>query len=271
MIESILKILCQAKNSFLWAVRDRILHAIFGMGFLLLLMVPIFSNFSMRQVQESSISLVLSFFSTTLLAVAVLLGSAAIFRDVDRRYTASVLGLPLSRAHYLLGRFAGLSLFLIGTACILMLFGAAVIAWSMTIYPASQPVDWWTVILAFVADTGKAILVAALALLFSSLSTSFTLPFFCSLGIWLAGSASQEAYDYIQGPLGDDLPQTARWFAELFYYLLPNFSGMNYHLHAVYGLPVVWSGVLISFAYTLLYGSVVVWLAMFVFGRRELP
>ena len=75
----------QVRLTILWAVRDRVLHAVFGVGLLLLLLVPVFSDFSMRQVQEAAISLTLSASSLTLLVVAALLGSAAIFRDVDRR------------------------------------------------------------------------------------------------------------------------------------------------------------------------------------------
>jgi len=261
----------QARLTILWAVRDRVLHAVFGVGLLLLFLVPIFSDFSMRQVQEVAISLALSASSVTLMVIAVLLGSAAIFRDVDRRYTAAVLGLPIARSHYLVGRLFGLSIFLLMTAILLFLCSAAVIAFASFTYPSSIPVPWPTVALAFVAMFLKANLLAALALLFSSISTSFSLPFFCTIGIWFAGSSSQEAYEYIHGPLGKDLSLFVKSVAQGLYYLLPNFSGLNFQLQAMYDLPLVAGDVASSFLYALCYTAMVAWLSVMVFNRRELP
>lgn len=257
--------------TFLWAVRDRVLHAVFGVGVLLLLLVPVLSDFSMRQVQEAAISLALSASSLTLLVVAALLGSAAIFRDVDRRYTASVLGLPIARSHYLLGRLIGLALFLIIVAALLFLCSVAVIAFAAATYPSQIAVPWSTIAFAFVAISLKAILLAAFALLFSAISTSFTLPFFCTIGIWFAGSASQEAYEYITGSLGQELPMYAKLATQALYYLLPNFSGLNLQVQAIYGLPLVTGDVLNSFLYVLCYTAMVAWLAVVIFNRRELP
>ena len=261
----------QVRLTFLWSLRDRVLHAVLGVALLLLLLVPVFSSFSMRQVQESAIALVLSASSLTLLTVAVLLGAAAIFRDVDRRYTTAVLGLPITRGSYVLGRLLGLALFLLLAATLLFLCSALVIAWAAATYPSQLPIPWPTIALAFTAAALKAILLAALALFFSALSTSFSLPFFCTLAIWLAGSASQEAHDYIAGSMGKDLPLLARFAAQVLYYLLPNFSGLNFQLQAIYALPVAIGDVLGSFVYALLYTAMVAWLAIIVFSRRELP
>jgi ABC-type transport system involved in multi-copper enzyme maturation permease subunit len=252
-------------------MRDRVLHAVFGVGLLLVLLVPVFSDFSMRQVQESAISLALSCSSLTLLVVAALLGSATVFRDVDRRYTAAVLGLPLSRSVYLMGKLIGLTVFLALVGMLLFVSSAVVIGMAAASYPSPQPIPWTLISLAFFADVLKSIIVASLAMLFSSVSTSFSLPFFCSIGIWLGGSASQEAFEYVNGSLGKDLPAIIKSSAYIFYYLLPNFSGLDYHLQAIYGLTMPFSDVLASFAYALFYCAIVAWLSTAVFTRRELP
>src|SRR5689334_5418069 len=91
-------------------IRDKVLHALLACGVLLFMLVPSFSLFSMRQVQELSITLSLSAISFILLVFTVFLGSSSIWRDVERRYTTSVLGLPISRASYVLGKFFGISI-----------------------------------------------------------------------------------------------------------------------------------------------------------------
>lgn len=261
----------QLRLTFLWVLRDRVLHAVLGVGGLLILLVPVVSGFSMRQVQESAIALALSSSSFTLLSVAALLGSAAIYRDVDRRYTTAVLGLPVSRYVYLLGRFFGIALFLVLAATILCFCSSLVIYYAASTYPSSLPIPWGTLLLAFIAITFKAILLASLALLFSSVSTSFSLPFFCSIGIYLAGSASQEVYEYVTGSLGGEMSIVLQWMTKGLYYLLPNFSGLNFQLQAVYALPLNFYDVLISFVYAAIYTSVVAWIAALSFARRELP
>jgi ABC-type transport system involved in multi-copper enzyme maturation permease subunit len=262
---------CQVRLTLLWAFRDRVMHAVLGVGLGLLLLVPVFSSFSMRQVQESAIALSLSASSLTLLVVATLLGASSVFRDVDRHYTKSVLGLPLTRGKYLLGKFIGLVLFLLSAQVILSICSALVIVYAASTYPSQLPIPWLTLSFAFAADGVKAIVVAAVALLFSTVSTSFTMPFFCTLAIWLAGSVSQEAYEYISGSLGVNLPQVTRIAAEIVYYLLPNFTCFDFHIQAIYALPFD----SVQFGSSLLYGgcyvAVLTWLAVLIFNRREFP
>jgi ABC-type transport system involved in multi-copper enzyme maturation permease subunit len=225
----------------------------------------------MRQVQESAIALALSAFSLTLQLVAIQFGSAAVFRDVDRRYTTSVLGLPLSRGAYLLGKICGLSVVLGLCAIFLGVCSALVIVFAASTYPSAVPISWSTLALALCSDYLKAILLATLALFFSSLSTSFSLPFFCTLALWLTGSSIQEAYEYVTGSYAQTVSPLLRGAAQLLYYLLPNFAGLDYHLQAVYALPVNYTGVLASTVYLVCYVAVVCLLMVRLFSRRELP
>ncbi len=250
---------------------DRILHAICGVAVLLVVLVPVFSSFSMRQVQESSIGLALSASSLVLLVLATQLGASSVFREVDRRYTSSVLTLPLSRGEFVAGRFLGLSLFLLLTTIILACGSALVILYATSTYPSARPIAWLTLFLAFGTDLLKYILLMAIAMFFSTLSTSFTLPFFCTLAVYLAGSASQEVFEYITGSLGDQMPAMLRTLTELTYYLLPNFSSFDLHVQAVYGLDVNLGDVALSLLYAVVYTSIVLWAAIVCFKRRELP
>lgn len=253
------------------ALRDRVLQAVLGVGFGMLMLVPVLSGFSMRQVQESAIALALSATSLTLQIVAIQFGSAAVFRDVDRRYTTSVLGLPLSRGTYLLGKISGLCVILGLCAILLGICSALVIVYAASTYPSAVPISWATLALAFVSDYLKSILLATLALFFSSLSTSFSLPFFCTLALWLTGSATQEAYEYVTGTYAQTLSPLVKYAAQGLYYLLPNFAGLDFHLQAVYALPVNYDGVIASATYLVCYVAFVFLLMVRLFSRRELP
>lgn len=254
-----------------WALRDRLLHAILAVALLLFFLVPAFSLFSMRQVQELSITLSLSAISFVLFLLTTLMGSSSIWRDVERRYTASVLGLPISRTSYLLGKFSGIALFIGVCSILLSIASCVVIAISSAQYPSDIPIHWQNIVLAMAADTLKYILLASVAILFSTLSTSFFLPFFGTISIYLAGNASQEVYEYISGDFGKKLSTPVLAFIKGTYYVIPNFSAFNLKVQAIYGLPLSLPGMSYIVLYFLIYTSILLYISVWIFSRRELP
>ena len=252
-------------------LRDRILHAIFGVALVILVLVPSLSTFSMRQVQELAINLSLSATSMVLLVATLLLGASAVWRDIERRYTAALLPLPVSRSTYLLAKFIACSIFLVLSGIILAIVSVAVISISVAQYPSDIPVLWTNVLLAIAADVVKYILLAAIAVSFSTISTSFALPFFCTLAVYLAGSAAQEVFEYISGQFGQQFDPSSLTIIKGAYYLLPNFAGFDFKVHAVYALPVSLNAILFPLIYTFFYSAIVLGIAICVLNRRELP
>lgn len=252
-------------------VRDRMLRAILGTVFLLILLVPVFSAFSMRQVQELAITVSLSAISFFLLVMAVLLGSSSIWRDVERRYTSSILTLPVSRRKYILSKYCGIAVFIACCGVLLGLVSVPVIQLSASTYPSDTPIQWLNIALAVGADIVKYLLVASLALFFSSLSTSFFLPFFATIAVYLAGTGSQEVFEYVSGQFGRELTPTSLAAIKGIYYLLPNFSAFNLKVQAIYGIPPAPEGLALTFLYGVVYISILLSLSVWVFTRRQLP
>lgn len=250
--------------------RDKTFISLFFVMFFSLFLIPFFSLFSMRQVQELSITLSLSATSFILLILATLLGSFSIWRDVERRYTAAVLGLPMSRSSYLLGRFASVALVLMLSCVVFAAVSVAVILIASSMYPGQTPVAWGAVVLSIAMDCCKYILLAAFAFLFSALSTSFFLPVFGTLAIYLVGSATQEVMEYVNSSFAGDVSQLTKLIATTLYYLLPNFSAFNYKVQAIYVLPIDITGLLLTLAYFFVYLVVVLLLSVWIFSRREL-
>jgi Cu-processing system permease protein len=249
--------------------RDRVFQGIL-MASLAFLAVPAISTLSLRQVTELSLTLSLSLVSFILLLLAVFLGGVSLWRDMERRYTNSVLSLPLSRSLYLLGRFAGIAVFLVGVAFLLGLFTIAVVLFVSHGYPPERPIVWGTVAAALGFDTLKCVLLVSFAVFFSSVSTSFFLPIFGTIGIYLVGGASQQAYDYVHSAVGQNLPVVVRQLATSLYYVLPNLSAFDLKVNAIYGLPLDFHGLYVTVGYFIVYTAFLLLCAMAVFSRREL-
>jgi ABC-type transport system involved in multi-copper enzyme maturation permease subunit len=250
--------------------RDRIFQGIIVTA-LLFILIPSISVLSMRQVAELSITLSLSLISFIMLLLAVFLGGTSLWRDIDRRYTHTILGLPLSRTSYLVGRFVANALFLFVCSLVLSIFAWLAITYAATLYPPARPVQWQAVIVAVIYDTLKYILLIAIAFLFSTVSTSFFLPIFGTITIYLVGISTQDVYDYIHTTgSGNNLPKIVVDAATGLYYLLPNLSSFDLKLHAVYGLALPGRGLLLTLCYFILYTGIILTISVALFARREM-
>ena len=235
----------------------------------MILLVPSLSTFSMQQVQELSITLSLSGISLVLLLTTLLLGSSSIFRDVERRYVASVLTLPMQRYSYLLAKFISIAFFLVVAGTLLALCACVVIKLASMQYPSEFAIPWMTILLAIAGDVFKYILLASLALLFSAISTSFFLPFFGTVALYFCGSASQEVFEFVTGEFGKGMNPLSQTVIKAVYYVLPNFSAFDYKVHAIYALPVPYVPVLLTLLYAVLYTAIFFGLAIWAFNRRQ--
>ncbi len=259
-------------STFLRAIlRDRVLHAVMGVAVVMLLLVPFLSSFSMRQVQELAITLSLSCVSVVLLVSTVLLGSASVWRDVERRFTTSLLTLPYSRAVYLVGKYLSIALFLLISTLLLGVCSAIVVKFAAIRYPSEIPIHWVNILMDLYSGLLKCLVLAAFTLLLSSLSTSFYLPFFGAIAIYFCGNASQEVYEYVNGAFGADFSPLAKQMVTGAYYILPNLSAFDFQIHAVYGLPIDMLDWLWLTCYAMIYSCILLGIAVFAFGRRQLP
>ncbi|MRR21203.1 ABC transporter permease [bacterium] len=249
--------------------RDRVFQGIL-LTAVIFLLIPSVSTLSMRQVTELSLTLSLSLISFILLLLAVFLGGTSLWKDMERRYTFSVVGLPLTRSAYVVGKFAGIAGFVLLVSLVLGIFALGVVLYATGVYPPSRPVVWTYLFLAILYDSLKYILLVAISFLFSSVSTSFFLPVFGTISAFFVGSASQQVYDFVHSPAGRTLSPIVKSVASFLYYLLPNFSAFDLKVNAIYSIPPDPQGLLITAAYWAVYTFVVLSVATMIFSRREL-
>lgn len=249
--------------------RDRVFQGIMVTA-LMFLLIPVIASLSMRQVTELSLTLALSLISFILLLLSVFLGGTSLWKDIERRYTFSVLGLPLSRSSYLLGKFGGTALFVMITSVVLAVAAFAVVGYCSVLYPPDRPILWGGMALCILFDALKYILLIAVAFLFSTVSTSFFLPVFGTIATFLAGGVTQQVYEYIQSPAAKTLSPFLKQIATGLYYVMPNFGAFDLKVNAIYGLPLPATGLLLTAAYFLIYVGGLLSVSSAIFARREM-
>jgi ABC-type transport system involved in multi-copper enzyme maturation permease subunit len=249
--------------------RDRVFQGIM-ISTCAFLLIPVLASLSMRQVTELSLTLSLSLISFILLLLAVFLGGTSLWKDIERRYTFSVLGLPLSRQNYLLGRFGGTALFLLLTGAVLGLAAFAVVLYANSLYPSERPIVWSNIAVSILFDVLKYILLIAVAFLFSTVSTSFFLPIFGTIATFLTGGITQQVYEFINSPAGKSLSPFVKKLATFLYYIIPNFGAFDLKVNAIYGLPIPSKGLILTIAYFIVYVGFLLSIAAAIFSRREM-
>jgi Cu-processing system permease protein len=258
-----------ASLTFIGVFRDKVFRGIL-MTSLAFLLIPSVSTLSMRQVTELSLTLSLSLISFILLLLSIFLGGTSLWKDMERHYSISVLGLPISRASYIMGKFSGIAGFL-GLTTVLLGAVCCFTAWYVSgTYPPDRPIIWNNVLFAIIFDAMKYVLLIAFAFLFSSVSTSFFLPVFGTISIFFIGSATQGVHDYIHSLAGQSFSPFLSKVVTLLYYILPNLSAFDLKVNAIYGVGLSTAGLAMTFGYFVIYISILMTLSSMIFTRREI-
>lgn len=249
--------------------RDKILWSLVLVSLLIVIAIPIFSLFSMRQVQELAVTLSLSGTSLFLLVCTVFLGATSIWRDLEKKFAVSVVALPLSRHLFVISKFFSLGTFLLLSLFVLCGLSAVGVVLATSLHPPERLLVWFNFGLAFGMLGLKYLMLLAITLVFSALSTSFFLPVFGSLSLFLAGSASHQVVEFIlRSP--EKFSSLLVKCIHVLHYLIPNFAAFDYQVYAIYGLPISWNEVGMSLIYGIVYTTVALMLATVLFNRREI-
>ncbi|HWR59825.1 MAG TPA: hypothetical protein VN328_13140 [Thermodesulfovibrionales bacterium] len=260
-----------AEITFKGGLRDKVFITLLAISVLcFLVLIPAVSTLSMRQVREMTVSFSLSTLSLVSLALTVFLGVTLFYRDIERKFAHSVMALPVSREVYVLGKFFGLSAIIAAGIVILSIFSVAGILTVSGLYSSTIPMLWENFAAAVFFEFISLIVLASIAILFSSFSTNIFLPLFATLGFYVIGNATQAVMDYINGPHGAKLPAFSLYLSRAAYYIFPNLSAFDLKFYAIYSLPLSPEHMATLLAYAILYLIIVLSLALIVFRKREL-
>ena len=257
--------------TFLGGVRDRTLLGIFILGLLLMATIPVVSYFSMRQTTEVAAGYALSVISLIGLLLTVFMGGNLISRDIDRKGIHTVVTLPISRTQYMIGKFLGLALLLFISLLILYLLAALAIFFTSLQYPPSRPLRWEIYLLVVILEYVMLLVVSAVSVLFNTFATSTFLPMALTLAVYGIGQSTVLVKDYLEKvPEATAISPVIAYIAKASYYIFPNLSSFDIRNGFVYSLPVNLPYLVMVLLYGFFYLGVVLLMATYFFGRRDL-
>lgn len=252
--------------------RGRVFLGIFLLGAALVGAAYLSASFSPRQPRTVALDVGLSGLRFSLVLFVVFLIQELVGREIERRSVVLTLSYPVHRAGYLIGRYLG-ALALAAAAAVvlgLLLWLAVMLAGAHyeQQFRVELGVPFWLAVWGVWLDVA---VVAAFALLISTLSTVSMLPLTLGALFAIAGRALGPVFDFVatgadgQAALAeryDPILRVVRW-------LVPDLSRLDWRAWPMYGLAPDVATLWLSVATAVLYAGALLCLAIFAFGRRE--
>lgn len=254
MIQSFLAL---TLNGFREARRNRVSVVVLVFAVALLLCSALVTEVTIWSMARTLTDFGLGAMSLALVLLAVFLSCATLSKEIERKTIFLVVTRPVSRAEFLLSRFASTALTLL--VLLVGMSGVFLLQCKMYGAPIDQPK------LAAIAGLYLELLVlSAMGTALSSFSGQ-VVSSVVAVGVYFAGHLASDIYTLSRRSASAFL----RGVGQAVYYALPNLERLDFKAQAAHGVDVPWRVVGLSAAYAVCYAGVLLAIAVLVFRRRD--
>jgi ABC-2 type transport system permease protein len=246
-----------ARNTFREASRDRLLAGIIAAGVALLGLTQLLGPLALGEGRRLTVDMGLTAISMLGLLVVLLVGTSLVAKELERRTIYNLLSRPISRAAYLVGKWAGLSAALWAVALSVGLALCVLVAarGAGSLVPG-------VVGATYLAGLELTVM-TAIAVMCSAISTP-VLSALYTLGFYIVGQWSYDLRTFA-GHFPPFLGRTLTFVADL----APNLPLFNARTVAAGGHAVGWDHLGVATAYAVVYAGCVLSLAAAAFESRD--
>jgi ABC-type transport system involved in multi-copper enzyme maturation permease subunit len=266
------RILLVARHVFKESVRDRAFYAIAVFAGLVVAFSLVVGQLSAGQEVKIVKDVGLAAIEIAGALMAALTGVGLVAREIERRSIVSLLAKPLARWEFVVGKYLGLLVTILVNVAGMAGALYAVLAW---LHGQATPLERaaWdapaldaTLALAVVMVAAEIGLLTAVALFFSSFSSSAVMSVTFTTGVFVAGLLRSD----IRGLAGaTDVSPVVAGTASTVGWFLPAFDAFDIKSEVVHGLSVPSGYVPLTLIYAALYAAALVVGAVLVFSRRD--
>ncbi|HWP92209.1 MAG TPA: ABC transporter permease [Thermodesulfobacteriota bacterium] len=258
-----------AHNTFIEAVRDRVLYSLILFAFLMILSSLILASISGEQYNKIVKDLGFTVISLIGVMISVFLGMGLVYKEIEKKTVYNIFSKPIHRYEFVFGKYLGLAFtLLVNTAAM------AVILFLLVLYTELRHGDFIKFYYGgpYYAEFFKAVyfiyleflIIIGVALVFSSFTTPVMTVLFTFLVIAIGRFSSDVKLfaEQVKNPV-------TGFFTEVIYRVMPNLEKFDVRREAVYGGNVSWELILNTTAYALLYTLALLLLSIIIFQKRE--
>jgi Cu-processing system permease protein len=258
-----------AHNTFIEAIRDRVLYSLALFAFLMILSSLIFADISAEQYNKIVKDLGLTAISLIGIMISIFLGMGLVYKEIEKKTVYNIFSKPIRRYEFILGKYLGLGLtLLINTAAMALILFFIVLYTEIKYegiikyyYGGHYFAEFFKAVffeyLEFIVITG-------IALVFSSFTTPVMSVLF-TFFLFAIGRFSSDVRlfaEQVKSPV-------VGFLAEFIYRIIPNLEKFDVRHEAVYGGDVSAGLILYTTAYAIIYAMALLALSIIIFEKRE--
>lgn len=258
------RIYAVALNTFRESSRTRLLYAMVLAAIGVDLFALVLGEMSLHEESRMARDVGLGGISIFGCITAIVLGVSLLYNEIQRRTIHTILSKPLERHEFVIGKYLGMAY------ALTLLVAVFTLAMAGLLYIQDVPFST-AVMKAVVLSYVEVLVVAAMAVFFSSLSSPFLSGLF-SFGLFFLGRVTPEMRAAMDGKVSDWIQS----LAELALYIVPDLhlfsvsgGSVDGAYVSVHGDFVTWGYVGTAAGYGLLYMLVLLILAAVIMGRRD--
>lgn len=260
--------------TFKEGIRDRIFFSIslfalvfIGANFVVTGMIP-------QEAGKVAVDMSLSAISFTGLLLVLFIGINLIAKDLDKRTINVLLSRPISRSHYIVGKFLGMAMIIVATLLIASAFSMFSLFVLKLMYPNYFLRFSWSLVLLAIAFTVLMLnMLSALSFLFASLTSSSFTTLILTMIAYMIGQSLVDMKAIVESPqsTGVQVSSITVTIVQAAYYVFPNLSLFDIKTQAAHGLSVSIPYIFWTVSYGLIYTCLAVTLAAIIFRKKEFP
>jgi ABC-type transport system involved in multi-copper enzyme maturation permease subunit len=260
-----------AWHVFKEGARDRVLFTVVGFAVLLfgasLLLGQLTAGQDLKIIKDLGLAVI----EVSGVLMSVLIGVGLVAREIDKRSIFGLLARPVRRWEFILGKYLGLLMTLAGNVAVMTVALYAVLAWMQWTAVPMVRASWEApaldpaILVAVVLVLMELAVLTAVALFFSTFSSSALWSTLFSLGVFVAGQFSGE----LRGLASVLHSGAAGSVGTVLGLVLPSFSAFDVKSQVVHGLPVPLEFLGMTLAYGALYAAAVLTATIAIFNRRD--
>ena len=260
-----MKVLTIARNTFREAIRDRILYNLLFFALFMIAVSLLLATLTVGEQSKIIIDIGLGSINIFGALIAIFLGIGLIIKEIEKKTIYNILSKPVPRYQFITGKYIGLLITIMVNVAIM---GAGLyliliineLRWGHDIFNINFDI-WKAIYMIFI----ELMVVTAIALMFSTFSSSSTLSAIFTIAAYIIGHLTEELK-----LLGDKFPGTyMKGAVNFFYYLLPNLDNFNVKGKVVHGIYVSPSYMIMVTLYAILYVCAVLIISGVIFQRRD--
>lgn len=263
------RILSVAHNTFIEAIRDRILYSLVLFAFLMIASSLVIGGISAEQYNKIVKDLGLTAISVIGILISIFLGIGLVYKEVERKTVYNIFSKPIRRFEFITGKYLGL-----GFTLLIVTLGMTLILFLIVLYTELRHAGLIEFYYGghFYAEFFKAVYFTYLEFLIiigiTIVFSSFTTPILSALFTFFLFAIGRFSSDIRLFAEEVQNPVTAV-LAEVLYRVLPNLEKFNVRSEAVYGGTVNTELLLYTTGYALIYSMALLILAIVIFQQKE--